>query len=189
MKPGISELFHASVWALIAARISASSLAVGAVPWASCAPAPDARSNATQSGRKNRLIERPPESIQAFRLHWPECVTVGNFRILPWTYNRSMTAEAKASPFRVVHTVCSHDCPDSCAVLVTVDGNGRAIKVQGDPTQPVTQGFLCGKVAKYLDRVYSPDRILYPLKRKAGAPKGPLPRGHEPEFFERITWD
>ncbi len=89
-------------------------------------------------------------------------------------YNLGMTAATETSPFRVVHTVCSHDCPDSCAVLVTVDASGRAVKVQGDPSQPVTQGFLCGKVAKYLDRVYSPQRILYPLRRKAGVAKGPL---------------
>ncbi len=100
-----------------------------------------------------------------------------------------MAAIAETSPFRVVHTVCSHDCPDSCAVLVTVDADGRAVKLQGDPSQPVTQGFLCGKVAKYLDRVYSPQRILYPLKRKAGAAKGPLQRGLEHEAFERVSWD
>src|ERR1700739_2041984 len=100
-----------------------------------------------------------------------------------------MAASAETSPFRVVHTVCSHDCPDSCAVLVTVDAHGRAVKVQGDPSQPVTQGFLCGKVAKYLDRVYSPQRILYPLKRKAGVAKGPLNRGEEHEAFERVSWD
>jgi len=96
---------------------------------------------------------------------------------------------AAASPFRIVHTVCSHDCPDSCAVLVTVNAEGRAIKVEGDPSQPVTQGFLCGKVAKYLDRVYAPDRVLYPLRRKPGVPKGPLKRGSEHEAFERISWD
>ena len=100
-----------------------------------------------------------------------------------------MSAQTTSSPFRVVHTVCSHDCPDSCAVLVTVNEQGRAIKVAGDPRQPVTQGFLCGKVAKYLDRVYSPDRILYPLKRKPGVPKGPLERGREHEAFQRITWE
>ncbi|HTW62550.1 MAG TPA: molybdopterin-dependent oxidoreductase [Terracidiphilus sp.] len=92
-------------------------------------------------------------------------------------------------PFRIVHTVCSHDCPDSCAVLVTVNAEGRAVKVEGDPRQPVTQGFLCGKVAKYLDRVYSPERILFPLKRKAGARKCPRGRGREHEAFERVTWD
>jgi anaerobic selenocysteine-containing dehydrogenase len=94
-----------------------------------------------------------------------------------------------ASPFRIVHTVCSHDCPDSCGVLVTVNGEGKAVKVAGDPSHPVTQGFLCGKVAKYLDRVYAPDRILYPLRRKPGVPKGKLLRGHEHEAFERVSWD
>ena len=98
-------------------------------------------------------------------------------------------ATATAAPFRIVHTVCSHDCPDSCAVLVTVDSEGRAVKVAGDPTQPVTQGFLCGKVAKYLDRVYSPERILYPLRRKPGVAKQPLERGREHEAFERVSWD
>ena len=100
-----------------------------------------------------------------------------------------MAAPAASPPFRVVHTVCSHDCPDSCAVLVTVNEEGRAVKVEGDPSQPVTRGFLCGKVAKYLDRVYAPDRILYPLRRKPGAAKGPLQRGREHEAFERASWD
>ncbi len=100
-----------------------------------------------------------------------------------------MAAAPPVSPFRIVHTVCSHDCPDSCGVLVTVNAEGRATKVQGDPAHPVTQGFLCGKVAKYLDRVYAPDRVFYPLKRKPGAAKGPLPRGREMGTFERVTWD
>ncbi len=91
---------------------------------------------------------------------------------------------------RVVHAVCSHDCPDSCGVLVTVDvASGRATKVQGDPAHPMTRGFLCGKVAKYLDRVYSPDRLLYPMRRRAGVAKGPLVQGREAEAFERIGWD
>src|SRR5579862_9299146 len=91
---------------------------------------------------------------------------------------------------KVVHAVCSHDCPDSCGVLVTVDElTGRAVKLQGDPSHPVTRGFLCGKVAKYLDRVYSPDRLLYPMRRKAGVPKGSLAQGREAEAFERISWD
>jgi anaerobic selenocysteine-containing dehydrogenase len=95
-----------------------------------------------------------------------------------------------ASATRVVHAVCSHDCPDSCGVLVTVDElSGRAVKVQGDPSHPVTRGFLCGKVAKYLDRVYSPDRLLYPMRRRAGVAKGSLAQGREVEAFERISWD
>ncbi len=75
-------------------------------------------------------------------------------------------------------------------MLVTVDTlTGRATKVQGDPAHPVTRGFLCGKVARYLDRVYSPERLLYPMRRKAGVAKWPLAKGREAEAFERISWD
>src|ERR1044072_5195345 len=92
---------------------------------------------------------------------------------------------SEKSPTRVIHAVCSHDCPDSCGVLVTVDQlSGRATKVQGDPSHPVTRGFLCGKVAKYLDRVYSPDRLLYPIRRFV--PKGASVLEME---FTRLYWD
>src|SRR5512146_2427773 len=87
-------------------------------------------------------------------------------------------------PKHVVHAACPHDCPDACGVLITVE-DGRATRIQGDPAHPVTRGFLCGKVAQYLERVYSPDRLLYPLRRKApkGAGSGTL------ADFERISWD
>jgi anaerobic selenocysteine-containing dehydrogenase len=88
---------------------------------------------------------------------------------------------------RVVHAACPHDCPDACGVLITIE-NGRAVKIQGDAAHPVTRGFLCAKVAKYLDRVYSPDRVLLPLKRVA--PKGPSAAGTSgATAFERISWD
>jgi anaerobic selenocysteine-containing dehydrogenase len=74
---------------------------------------------------------------------------------------------------KVVHAACPHDCPDACGVLITVE-DGRATKVQGDPEHPVTRGFLCAKVAKYLDRVYSPDRVLYPMRRIAAKGLGPV---------------
>jgi molybdopterin guanine dinucleotide-containing S/N-oxide reductase-like protein len=71
--------------------------------------------------------------------------------------------------------------------LITVD-NGRATRIQGDPTHPVTRGFLCAKVAKYLDRVYSPDRVLHPMRRIA--PKGPAGgAARATSAFQRITWD
>ncbi len=82
---------------------------------------------------------------------------------------------------RVVHAACPHDCPDACGVLITIEDD-RATKIQGDPEHPVTRGFLCAKVAKYLDRVYSPGRVLYPMKRVQ--PKGPSDAA-----FERISWD
>jgi anaerobic selenocysteine-containing dehydrogenase len=93
------------------------------------------------------------------------------------------------------HTVkaaCPHDCPDACGVLITVE-NGRATRIQGDPEHLVTRGFLCAKVAKYLDRVYSPERVLYPVKRIA--PKGPDAGGDHPatvadsRAWQRISWD
>src|SRR3954449_9337729 len=76
---------------------------------------------------------------------------------------------------RLVRGACPHDCPDTCAMHVTVEG-GRATKVAGDPDHPITVGFLCGKVSNYLDRVYSEDRILNPLIREDGG-------------FRRATWD
>src|SRR5437867_10659143 len=87
-----------------------------------------------------------------------------------------------------VHAACPHDCPDACGVLITID-DGRATKIQGDPAHPVTRGFLCAKVAKYLDRVYSPDRVLYPMRRVR--PKGPVAGegARATQAFERISWD
>jgi anaerobic selenocysteine-containing dehydrogenase len=88
---------------------------------------------------------------------------------------------------KVVHAACPHDCPDACGVLITVE-DGRATRIQGDPAHPVTRGFLCAKVAKYLDRVYSPDRVLFPMRRVR--PKGLA--GESPaatQAFERIPWD
>src|SRR5882672_4009324 len=89
----------------------------------------------------------------------------------------------------VVHAACPHDCPDACGVLITIE-DGRATHLEGDPAHPVTRGFLCAKVTKYLDRVYSPDRVLYPMRRRDSAPKGPGGRGTPPlQAFERISWD
>src|SRR5882724_5321610 len=90
---------------------------------------------------------------------------------------------------RTVHAACPHDCPDACSVLITVDDLGKATKIQGNPDHAATRGFLCGKVAKYLDRVYSPDRLLYPMRRRQNVAKGSLAQGREQEAFEPISWD
>jgi anaerobic selenocysteine-containing dehydrogenase len=80
----------------------------------------------------------------------------------------------------VVRGACPHDCPDTCATLVTVE-DGRATRIQGDKDHPFTQGFLCTKVNRYLERTYHADRVLTPLKRVG--PKGP---GAE---FVEASWD
>jgi anaerobic selenocysteine-containing dehydrogenase len=86
-------------------------------------------------------------------------------------YNRSMP--------QVRHSVCALDCPDCCSLLIDID-EGTGSRLRGNPEHPVTRGFLCGKVARYLDREYSPDRLLYPQKRAGAKGEGK---------FERISWD
>ncbi|MBY0239945.1 MAG: molybdopterin oxidoreductase family protein [Burkholderiaceae bacterium] len=78
-----------------------------------------------------------------------------------------------------VRAACPHDCPDTCALIVTVE-NGVATEVKGDPDHPTTAGVLCTKVARYAERTYHPDRLLYPLRRIGKKGEGK---------FERISWD
>ena len=95
-----------------------------------------------------------------------------------------MVASTQASEdnFSVHHIACPHDCPDTCSILVTRDNRtGKAVRVQGDPSHPVTRGYLCNKVNHYLELVYNDKRVLYPHKRVG--PKGPGAQ------FERISWD
>lgn len=87
--------------------------------------------------------------------------------------------EASTGGPRIIRGACPHDCPDTCATLVTVE-DGRATRIQGDPEHPFTQGFLCTKVNRYLERTYHADRVLTPLRRVG--PKG------SGEFVE-ATWD
>ena len=74
-----------------------------------------------------------------------------------------------------VFAACPHDCPDACGVLITIEQNGggaaKATKIKGDPGNPVTRGFLSAKAPKSLERVYSPERVFYPMRRKAAAAK------------------
>jgi anaerobic selenocysteine-containing dehydrogenase len=79
----------------------------------------------------------------------------------------------------VVRGACPHDCPDTCALLTTVE-NGRATQVQGNPAHQATDGVLCTKVARYPERTYHPQRLLTPLKRA-----GPKGSGQ----FEPVSWD
>jgi anaerobic selenocysteine-containing dehydrogenase len=78
-----------------------------------------------------------------------------------------------------VRGACPHDCPDTCATIVTVQ-DGQAVRIQGDPDHPVTSGFLCAKVNRYLERTYHPDRLQHPLRRV-----GPKGSGQ----FERVSWE
>ncbi|TFV86692.1 molybdopterin oxidoreductase family protein [Oxalobacteraceae bacterium OM1] len=79
----------------------------------------------------------------------------------------------------IVRAACPHDCPDTCALLVTVE-DGVATQVRGDPEHPTTAGALCTKVSRYTERTYHPDRLLHPMKRIGKKGEGK---------FERISWD
>jgi anaerobic selenocysteine-containing dehydrogenase len=74
-----------------------------------------------------------------------------------------------------VKTTCNRDCPDACGIVATVD-DGRIVKIQGDPDHPVTQGFLCYRTSRFLERQYDPDRVTTPLVARNGA-------------FRAVTWD
>jgi anaerobic selenocysteine-containing dehydrogenase len=80
---------------------------------------------------------------------------------------------------QTVRGACPHDCPDTCALLTTVE-NGRATKVQGNPAHAPTDGVLCTKVSRYTERTYHPERLLQPLKRV-----GPKGTGQ----FEPVGWN
>lgn len=89
-------------------------------------------------------------------------------------------ANAVREASRVVPAACPHDCPDTCAIRVTVDG-GRAVRIQGAAEHRFTAGALCTKVSRYLERTYHPERVLQPLRRTS--------RKDEPPRFEPIGWD
>lgn len=84
-----------------------------------------------------------------------------------------------SSSLRTIRAACPHDCPDTCAMVVTVR-DGQAVTLRGDRDHSFTRGFLCQKVSRYLERVYHADRLKWPLRRV-----GPKGTGQ----FQRITWD
>jgi anaerobic selenocysteine-containing dehydrogenase len=79
----------------------------------------------------------------------------------------------------IVRATCPHDCPDTCAMLVTVK-DGVATEVRGDPDHPTTAGVLCTKVSRYTERSYHKDRLLTPMKRIGKKGDG---------RFAPISWD
>lgn len=90
----------------------------------------------------------------------------------------TLPPSSKLTDGTTVHSVCPHDCADTCSIITHVE-EGRLVRVEGNPAHPVTQGFLCRKVARSPERIYGPDRLRHPLRRV-----GPKGSGR----FERISW-
>src|SRR3989442_2302041 len=82
-------------------------------------------------------------------------------------------------PASVVETACPLDCPDACSLAVTVQ-HGKVVQIDGSHKNPVTEGYICAKVRKFGERVYGPDRLLYPAVRKGRKGEGKL---------KRVPWD
>ena len=82
-------------------------------------------------------------------------------------------------PTTTIRGACPHDCPDTCALLTTVE-DGRAVRVQGNPAHAATGGVLCAKVSRYAERTHHAERILTPLRRS-----GPKGSGR----FTPVSWD
>src|SRR5438132_8176251 len=82
-------------------------------------------------------------------------------------------------PSSVVETACPLDCPDACSLTVRVQ-KGRVVQIDGSHKNPVTDGFICAKVRRFGDRVYGPDRLLYPGCRKGRKGEG---------RFRRVPWE
>ncbi len=80
---------------------------------------------------------------------------------------------------QILPSVCPMDCPDTCSLEVEVH-DGKVHEIRGSRLNPITSGFICSKVAGFTKRLYSPDRILYPMKRTGAKGSG---------GFERISWD
>ncbi|MGL5356065.1 MAG: molybdopterin-dependent oxidoreductase [Cetobacterium sp.] len=57
---------------------------------------------------------------------------------------------------------CSLDCFDVCKIDVYKQ-DGKVIKLEGSKDNDLTDGFLCSKGLKHLDRLYDSNRILNPL--------------------------
>ena len=135
--------------------------------------------NLQLSDEEIRRLESPyqPHAVRRIQLRatcgagFQPAANRGRLQTCPTVMGLTMTALQ-------IRGVCPHDCPDTCGIVTEVE-DGRAVKVYADPEHPIAKGWLCAKVRPYLDHVYHPDRVLYPLRRV-----GPKGSGR----FERTTW-
>jgi len=97
----------------------------------------------------------------------------------PGKFDDTAREPSLGGPASIVETACPLDCPDACSLAVTVQ-HGKVITINGSHKNPVTDGYICAKVRKFGDRVYGPDRLLYPAVRKGRKGTG---------RFERVSWD
>ena len=79
---------------------------------------------------------------------------------------------------REVVTTCTRDCPNTCGLIARVDPYGKVVELGGNPRHPLNQGVACHKAQKFVQRAYSSERILTPLRRN-----------RRNGVWQRISWD
>jgi anaerobic selenocysteine-containing dehydrogenase len=89
-------------------------------------------------------------------------------------------AKSPKSSVKLGHTACPHDCPSTCALEIELTEDGRIGRVRGANDHSYTAGVICAKVARYAERLYSPDRLMHPLRRKGTKGAGQ---------WQQISWD
>src|SRR5258708_4371080 len=114
--------------------------------------------------------------------------TSSHHHIITSCYVCSMSSRAEVlrGPASTVETACPLDCPDACTLKVTVQ-HGKVVTIDGGDVNPVTGGYICAKGRRFGDRVYGPDRILHPAKRKGAKGDGKFARIPWDEALERIV--
>src|SRR6185503_9113450 len=143
---------------------------------ASRAP-PRRRARAPREGHRSRRRRSRHGEGSRFRVEKQKCYR--SLMPLPGKLDRGGHDPALDGPLSVVETACPLDCPDACSLAVTVQ-NGKVVTIDGSHKNPVTDGYICAKVRKFGERVYGPDRILYPGVRKGRKGEGQ---------FARVSWE
>ena len=78
-----------------------------------------------------------------------------------------------------IDTACPLDCPDTCSLAVSVE-KGKVVRIDGSDRHDVTDGFICGKVRRFDQRIYGQDRLHHPSVRQDQ--KGEA-------RFRKVAWD
>jgi anaerobic selenocysteine-containing dehydrogenase len=80
------------------------------------------------------------------------------------------------TPERSLPTFC-RICEAACGLLADLDASGHLVRLRPDRQHPVSQGFACAKGTRFLEVAEHPERLLFPLRRRADG------------GYERVTWD
>ncbi|SDL50086.1 Anaerobic selenocysteine-containing dehydrogenase [Ensifer sp. YR511] len=100
---------------------------------------------------------------------------------MPMPYRKAMNVATPIKAEKTIgHSVCPHDCPSACALEVDLTAEGRIGRVRGAAANTYTAGVICAKVARYSERIYHPDRLMVPKRRKGAKGEG---------GWQEVSWE